>query len=597
MLASEPPIQDFSLWSGLKVIYGRISPSRRRQLFLVILLMSAGALAEVATIGAVIPFLALLTDGSGARQQAWLRWLPTPLSRGDPLDVAATVFIALAILAGLVRLQLSWSSRHFIFRLGHELTVELQRRVLFQPFSFHIHRNTSTVISSLNKNETLVFDVLLPLMQAVGGSLFAVVIVAILLVVAPLTTLLVAGAFVLIYAVISVMTRKKLADNSALMDTAFDERLRLVQESLGGIRDVIIDHSQSMYLREFTSIDNKLANARATTQFISIAPRYLIETIGMIMIAAIAIFAARRVGGTAAALPVLGALALGAQRLLPLVQEAYGSWSRMQGQRSIFAQIIELLCLPVSERPEHFVAPLDLRRAIAVENVSFSYPTRAQPAIDQLSLSIPRGSMLAIVGATGSGKSTFLDVLMGLLTPEQGRILIDDTALSPAKQRRWHRSIGHVPQTIFLADSTIARNIALSLPDSAPDQQRIVDAAKKAQLHNFILSLPAGYETLVGERGVRLSGGQQQRVGIARAIYKNAPILILDEATSALDDTTEADVITALKELQGEGRTIVIVAHRLSTIRHCDVVARLDHGRLAEFGSFDEVVGAQENLA
>src|SRR6185503_17615571 len=184
--------------------------------------------------------------------------------------------------------------------------------------------------------------------------------------------------------------------------------------------------------------------------------------------------------------------------------------------------------------------------------------------------------MVALIGPTGSGKSTLLDVLMGLLEPQEGRILIDDTPLGPTIERHWHRSIAHVPQSIFLADSTIARNIALSLPASPPDQDRIVESARKAQLHDFILSLPEGYETTVGERGVRLSGGQRQRLGLARAIYKDAPILILDEATSALDDATETAVIASLATLRSEGRTIIIVAHRLSTIRQCNLVARLD---------------------
>jgi len=201
--------------------------------------------------------------------------------------------------------------------------------------------------------------------------------------------------------------------------------------------------------------------------------------------------------------------------------------------------------------------------------------------------------MFALVGPTGSGKSTLVDVLMGLLPPDSGRIVLDDLVMTEASWRQWHRSIAHVPQSIYLTDSTIAQNIALSLPDDPPDPRRIVDSAKRSQLHDFVQSLPDGYETRVGERGVRLSGGQRQRLGIARAIYKNAPVLVLDEVTNALDDSTERSVISALDELRRDGRTIIIVAHRLSTICHCDTIARLEDGRLVQFGPSDDVLGQE----
>lgn len=580
------PPERSGLWAGLKLIYERMSPQRRRQLLAVLLLMCAGAIAEVATIGAVIPFIALLAGGSESLPSRF-RFIP---SIGDPRIVAAATFIAIAVVAGLIRILLARASRSFIFQLGHELSIEIQRRVLSQPFSFHIDRNTSSLLASLNKNETLVFDVLLPFMHAVTAAVIAVVILAMLLVVAPLTTASVAATFVATYGLISLLTRRRLAANSEILETAFDDRVKVMQESLGGIRDVIVDNSQAMYLREFESVDFRLASVRAANQFIAIAPRYLIEMIGMIVIAIIAFTAARGHHGLTAALPVLGAVALGAQRLLPLVQEVYAGWSTLEGQRSIFEQVIGLLRLSVRESVA-IVVPLELRESVRLENVSFTYASRSHPALADVNLTIARGSMLALVGPTGSGKSTLVDVLMGLLESDTGRILLDDVALTETDRRQWHRSIAHVPQSIFLTDSTIARNIALSLPDDPPDAERIVDAAEKAQLHDFIQSLPAGYETRIGERGIRLSGGQRQRLGIARAIYKDAPILILDEATSALDDGTESAVIAALDELRRERRTIIIVAHRLSTIRHCDTVARLQDGRLVEFGPFERVVG------
>jgi ABC-type multidrug transport system fused ATPase/permease subunit len=237
------------------------------------------------------------------------------------------------------------------------------------------------------------------------------------------------------------------------------------------------------------------------------------------------------------------------------------------------------------------VRSLPLRDRIRVENVSFAYPSRPRPALHKVSLDIRRGSRLALIGRTGSGKSTLADLLMGLLEPTSGRILVDDEPLTIESRRRWQRSIAHVPQTIFLADTSIARNIAFGIATEDVDMLRVIDSSKKAQLHDFVTSLTEQYETHVGERGVRLSGGQRQRLGIARAIYKEAPVLVLDEATSALDDATEAAVMKALDVLGEEGRTIIIIAHRLSSVARCDLVARLENGHLVELGSHAEILG------
>lgn len=592
MMSAAPVGPQVSLSSGLKEIYSHMPSERRRQFFNVLLLMLAGAAAELATIGAVIPLLTLLAGGSGGLNPS-LKVIFG--SRGDSSVLfAAGAFMLLAVAAALVRLQFAKSSRNFIYGIGHELTVEIQRRVLLQPFSFHIHRNTSTLLTALNKAESLVGDLLLPLMLAVTGTVIAFCVVGLLVLVAPVTTVFVAVSLTIAYALIFLLTRNRLTILSAIAKAAYDERMQVVQESLDGIRDVIIDRSQSMYLRQFAEIDLTLAEARAQSQLIYLGPRYVVEMFGMIAIAAIAVVIGGRNGGLAAALPVLGALALGAQRLLPLVQDIYRGWSAVHGERSVFVEIVEFLSLPVEQPVRSSHRPFRISREIRIEDVTFAYPTRTDAALKDVTLTVPCGSMLALVGPTGSGKSTLADVMMGLLRPKSGRILIDDLQITDETKERWHRSIAHVPQSIFLADASISSNIALSLPDREPDQNRIVAAAKHAQLHDFIVSLPTGYETLVGERGIRLSGGQRQRLGIARAIYKKTPVLVLDEATNALDDVTERAIIAALETLKHEGSTVIIVAHRLSTISQCDLIARLEHGRLVEFGPTIQFIGRKD---
>ena len=581
---------------GLRRVYAHMTAARRRQLSLLLVLMLIGGFAELATIGAVVPFLSLLGNPDAGAKAGWIR---THLGFGlNPVIGAALLFSAVAVFAGIIRLWLTWSTQDFAYRLGHELTVEIQRRALLQPYGFYITHNSSKLLAALVKVEILVFEVLLPSMQALIAVSLASFIMATLLYIDPFIALLAAAAFSLVYLLAAYATGNRLTVNSQLIAKSYDERMQIAKESFDGIRDVIIDNSQRVCIALFERVNLRLNLARANTAFIASAPRFVIESAGMVLIAGIAAASAQFSGGFGRALPVLGATALGAQRLLPLLQTIYAGCSTARGQRTIFGEVVNALELPYKDTPVAPEAPpLPLDRAISLDRVSYTYPGRVTRAVDAVTLEIPAASWLGIVGKSGSGKSTLVDLILGILQPDQGSVLIDDVPVASGSERLWHRSIAHVPQSIFLADTTIAGNIALSLPDGPPDRHRIVESAKKAQLHDFVVSLPDGYETQVGEHGVRLSGGQRQRLGIARAIYKDAPILMLDEATSALDHVTEREVIDALGELREQGRTIIIVSHRISTVRHCDSIARLDRGRLIGFGDASELLGADESVS
>ena len=583
------------LAADLLRLYRFMPPARRRSLFIVLALMLLGAVAELAAIASVVPFLSLLAGDGGRPQFAWLGGLFEALgadNRGQQLVAASLLFMAAAIFAGAVRLQLAWSTQNFVLGLGHELAVEIQRRTLAQPYAYHVSRNSSEIIASLEKVQILTYGVLLQLMRAVTAGFIALFIVAALVRIDPFTAAIAALAFGAIYALVTLLTRKRLAANSAALGSAYERRVRIIQESLGGIRDVIIDDSQAAYLDEFRKTDLRLTQARAMTAFIGTAPRFVIEAAGMVIIAALALAISGRQGGLAPALPILGAVALGALRLLPLIQQLYSAWANFAGSRSIAGQVLDLLALPVNEQAPGDRQPLGLQHQISFDQVGFSYPGRNIPALEDVQLTVERGSRVALVGPTGSGKSTLADLLMGLLEPTAGEISVDGVPLTRANRRSWQRGIAHVPQSIFLADASIAHNIAFGVPESQVDMERVARAATAAQLGEWIASLPDGFETSVGERGVRLSGGQRQRLGIARAIYKDAPVLVLDEATSALDHDTEQAVMRALDQLGGEGRTVVIIAHRQSTVEHCDLVARLENGRIVEVGSGAEVFGS-----
>jgi ATP-binding cassette subfamily B protein len=366
-----------------------------------------------------------------------------------------------------------------------------------------------------------------------------------------------------------------------------------VQESVGGIRDVIIDNSQDIYLDAFGKVSRRVGIASASTAFFATAPRFIVEAAGMAIIAIVAVLIAGREGGFAYALPLLGAVALGAQRLLPLLQQVYHGWASISGHRSMVVEVLELLRLPIApeESRGSSIEPLPLHDKISIERVSFAYPGSKLMVLDDVTLEIPRGSIVGVVGKTGSGKSTLADLIMGLIEPTEGRISIDGVPLTGEARLRWRRGIAHVPQAIFLADASIERNIAFGLSHGQIDRDRVRSAGAIAQLHDFVASLPNGYETTIGERGIRLSGGQRQRLGIARAIYKQAPVLVLDEATSALDDLTEDAVMESLAALGEQGRTIIIIAHRLSTLSRCGLLIRIEEGRVGLTGNYADVVG------
>jgi ATP-binding cassette, subfamily B, bacterial PglK len=582
-----PPGVEIGVLAGLRELFGKLSSERRREFAMLLAFILLGALAELGTIGSVIPFLALLSQQSGVIHLPWLATLFALLGAKLGLSAivaAAVVFGAFALVAGLIRLELSWLTQDFVYRGGHELALETQRRMLSQPYSFYVDRNSSTLISATDKLEVLLLGLVLPLIQTLTAAFIGAFLLIGLLFINPLATAIAAAAFLAIYGTVSAMVAKRLVANSRIVGAAYHQRLKVEQESLGGIRDVIIDNLQDAYLELFGRVNERLSVARATTAFMAQAPRFIVESVGIIIVVGIAVLLSERAGGIALALPFLGALAVGAQRLLPLVQTIYTGWSLAAGHRSIIGQVIEMLRLPLPDRSSTTAAnALKLKGRIRFNKVSFGYPTRPQaPAIDRVSFDIHRGSMVALTGETGSGKTTLADLLMGLIPPSGGQILIDEARLTPANARRWQQSIAHVPQSIFLADASIATNIALSRPHEPLDAGRIANALRTAQLDAFVASLPEREETVIGERGVRLSGGQRQRLGLARAIYKQAPVLVLDEPTSALDDATEAAIMDALQRLNKDGRTIVIVAHRLSTIARCDAVVPLHNGRILE---------------
>jgi len=583
-----------TLLSFLVRLWHHLSRIRQRQFLLLLGLMLISAFAEVVSLGAVLPFLSILVApervfNHPAVANLTLEW---GITSADQLVLPLTVLFAVAaILAGGTRILLLWISTRLTVVCGSELSIEVYRRTLYQSYRVHASRNTSEVISGIiNKVNNVVFGVMLPLLTVVSSTVLLVTIMLALIAIDPIVASAAGVGFGVSYLLITLVSRRQLHRNSQRIAFEQTQVVKALQEGLGGIRDVLLDGTQPLYCDIYCKADQPLRRAQGNNVFIAGSPRPAMEALGIVMIAALAYTFSRQNGDVSTALPVLGALALGAQRLLPTLQQLYAAWASIAGNYASLTDTIELLdqTLPVDQK-QTTLAPLSIEKNICFEDVRFRYANDAPWVLDGFNLTIPRGSRVGFVGSTGSGKSTALDLLMGLLVPVEGKLLVDGQPIGGNRVRAWQKIIGHVPQSIYLADSTLAENIALGVPIGDIDQKRVKYAACKAQIADFIESSPEGYQANVGERGIRLSGGQRQRIGIARALYKQSSVLVFDEATSALDNATEQSVMDAIEGFDRD-LTILLIAHRLSTVKRCDIIVELEHGRVVAQGTYEQLL-------
>lgn len=568
------------------------SSPRRAQLALTILLTLASAFAELVTIGAVLPVLAIAASPETVTTIPLLSSILTPLTAltgGNQIIAAALLLVVSAVAATMIRLLLTWTSSQFAFGLMQDLVMTVFARSLYQPYSWYVQQNSAAIVSSLDKISLVIFGVVSPGIQAATSAITALCLVGFLFLLDPFVALVAAVSLGLVYGVLTLVssrTLRRVSEELAYLRTA---RVQAVQESLGGIRDILLEHSQPVVRENLNRIEDRVRRDLAVSGFIQLAPRPVIEGAAVIVVALLAVWISTQPGGLLAAVPTLGAIAIGAQRLMPMAQAVYLGWAGYSTHADSIGDLVALLDMPQeSAAPEGAPEPVTFEQRIEMREVLFRYAD-GTAALCGVNIQVAKGECVGIIGRTGSGKSTLVDVLMGLLAPTEGELLVDGIPVSGARVSGWRARIAHVPQSIFLRDASVAENVAFGSTKVSVDDERLRDAAARAGLLEFIDDLPEGFSTVVGERGIRLSGGQRQRIGIARALYKQADLLILDEATSALDSETEAAVMGSVASL-GANLTIVLIAHRLTTVAMCDRVYRLDSGRIVAEGSHDEVV-------
>jgi ATP-binding cassette subfamily B protein len=586
-------INRYSWESLLLGFYTHIGLLRKRQILVLFLLTLITSASEVVSLGAVVPFIGILTQPTGVQENAIFLQFFKALNARPSFDLVyllAGLFGLAALVAATMRLLLLRYSIRVSNEIGIDISVEVYRRTLYQPYEVHIARSSSEIISGITQKVAVVSQVFNSLVTVSTALVMFVAILVTLIWISPIAAFISFISFGVSYFVIAVLTSGKLKSNSQAIALQQTSVVKVLQEGLGAIREVLIDGTQNLYINSYKNFYSKMQKASGENLYFNLAPRYLMEGLGMLLIAFIACVLAGQPGGMSAYLPVLAALGLGAQRLMPLLQQIYGNWSVIVGNKSSLVEVLFLLEQQTNvEGAGSDEEVITLRNNIYLRNITFQYSPDTSLVFHKLNLKITKGMRIGLIGPTGGGKSTLVDILMGLLKPTDGVIEVDGVAITSRNMDSWRACIAHVPQSIYLSDGTIEENIAFGVPSEAIDSQKIKLVAKQAQIAEKIDAMPKNYQTIVGERGVRLSGGERQRVGIARALYKNAQVIVFDEATSALDPQTEEAVMGTIDSLRDD-LTIIVVAHRLTTLRNCDVVIEIGQCGVVRSGLYSEMI-------
>jgi ABC-type multidrug transport system fused ATPase/permease subunit len=577
----------------IRKVYILARPYGRKKLILITSLSFAQGLFQVLGVTSIFPFLALAADPERLRNSQFgtkfLEALP-PMEDNQILVVAGVFAIVMLLVANGVNLGSEFARTGYASQFGHWLRVRLLRQIASRPYTHFLQINTGILLKKVNDDVMgYTNHVLLPILDGLARGATVILLIATLFLVHPeMAAAATIGLGIFYVAVYRGLGRLRNSISEGTKKASRGTSIEL-QQMLGGIKPLKVHRAEEAFIGRFSGHSANLARLQARTSILGNAPRYLIEPLAFGGLVAVVLVYVTRGQNLIAILPNLGVMALAGYRLLPAIQLLYNQANQLNTQRHTLEEVFdEFLAAEQDQRKDtesadgNLSAPerLKWQRSITLENLCFQYPGSEKLVIDRLSLTIPKNSSLGIVGTTGCGKSTLVDLILGLHTPSSGRILIDDVPLGPDNRRAWRGGIGYVPQDIFLIDDTVAANIAFGVPEEKVDQEALLRSARAAQILEFIQKeLPNGWQTIVGERGVRLSGGQRQRLALARALYHQPDLLILDEATSALDNTTESLLIEAIQELSRK-LTIIIIAHRLSTLNQVDHILSLDEAIL-----------------
>ncbi len=582
-----------SLVSQLWRLFNRRERWQLGLLFLALVLRAALMTVGVASI---MPFMSVVADRGIVRRNAYLaavyEWFGFTSVDGFVFSLGVAVFVFI-VASNAISALTTYGIVRFSSGMNHRLSVRLMAGYLSQPYSFFVQRNSAKLHKTLlGEVSSVLSGVIIPILDVGSRVLMVAALLLLIVFIDPVLASVTAGVLGSVYGILYLMIKRRQRQLGQERVIANELRYKASAEAFGGIKDVKILQREKAFLDRFKPASWRYVTTTASNSLISQLPNYLLDSIAFGGIILVVLYYLREGGGVVEILPVISLYALAGYRLMPEVKKLFSDFSKVRFHRAALDDFLEdYTCLPSAPESDG-AARLPFAREIKFRDVTFRYPEAAMPALDRVSLRIQRNQTVGLVGASGSGKTTLVDLLLGLYEPDEGRILVDGVPVDHQTLSAWRRQIGYVPQHIFLTDDSIAANIAFGVPPRKADHGLVERAARIAHLHEFITTLPAGYETVVGESGVRLSGGQRQRIGIARALYHDPGVLVMDEATSALDGATENAVMEAIHELAGK-KTIILIAHRLTTLRDCDLIYILDGGRIQQTGTYRSLL--QEN--
>ena len=589
----------------VRKILDLLSARERRNFYIVMSLALLTSLVEMVGVASILPFLAVLSDPSTIETNAYLSALYTGLeftSERSFLVFLGLVVLGFILFSLVVRLVSTYAIARFSNMRAYSLSSQLVENYLRQPYAWFLNRNSSKLGNRvLVEVDRMVTGALIPAMRLLAYLAVVVALLALLLIVEPITAILAGVLFAGSYVAIFFVARRTLTRIGTIILDANYKRYKTIHESLNGIKDVKILGVEEVFLRQFRDPSRRMAAAKSVAMVIGEIPRYVLETIAIGGTLVLVLVLLRGEAATLIdVLPTLGLFAFAGVRMFPALQGAYRQFSQLKmhvpAVDALHADMVESRAQAMSWPGGDQGAGLHLRDRLELDGVSYAYPEAERQALVDLTLTIEARRTIGIVGGTGAGKTTLVDLILGLLSPQAGAIRVDGVAVTRENLRAWQRNVGYVPQQIFLTDDTVAANIAFGTGPGEIDMEAVERAARIAELHDFVLGeLPQGYRTMVGEQGVRLSGGQRQRIGIARALYHDPDVLILDEATSALDNLTERAVMDAVHNL-GHAKTILMIAHRLSTVRACDLILMMEKGRIVASGTYDGLIGSSQKF-
>ncbi len=578
--------------------FALLSQKEQREVYYLLPAIVFRALLEVVAIMFLSPFLSLVTNPGSLSKSNFLGKLYHMF--GFASDQAffifmGTVSLALIISSNGFSMLVTWLLLRFSWLRDYTLSHRLLGAYLHRPYLFFLGRNTADMGKNmLLEVQQAIRGVLIPGMQVVANGVVALAVMLLLIIMNPLMALGLAIFLGLAYLGIYGGLRRYLEriGNARMQESK--ERFQTVNEALGGVKEIKLLAKEGFFLKRYARTAERYAHYMAQSEVLAFLPKYLLDTLAFGGLVAILLYFLMSGKNLTDALPIIGLYAFAGYRLVPALQQVYRSLSSMKFNAAAIRDIGQDLAGSEVSASEETI-PLDFIKEIRLEHLSFQYPDTPSAALSNIHLAIQKNQSVAFVGSTGSGKSTLVDLILGLLSPSNGKLLLDGLPLDFENMRAWQKNLGYVPQSIYLTDASIAENIALGYSRSEIDPKALEKAAKIANLHDFVLGLEKGYETFVGERGVRLSGGQRQRIGIARALYHDPSILILDEATSALDNVTEEAVFSAINKLMGQ-KTIIMIAHRISTVKHCDTIFVIEAGKIVSQGTYESLVSSSERF-